>query len=272
VSYAPYIERAHQALVGSFNGSGFDALPSFGGTDRPLVSGSTPFTRGAWLEVTPALPFTTSRVRVDFNTANATAEAAVAIAIGASGQEVAVIEGVPVRSDNQHGRFADLPLELPAGARVSMAIQSSHTDALSIGWTVALTPKSPRAPVGFPRWTRLNLNLADHTFATAHPGPFNVRSAWMELVTALPQDVPLALVAISTIISQGGGNSVVASLALGAASQEVPVAHLGYARMPFARFGSSVHEVSLSARLGQRLSWSAVSEGGQFGLIVFLPY
>jgi hypothetical protein len=270
MSFSAFQSYPNQSLVTWQNGSGFNALPLFSGTERPVVSGSSAFTPGAFLEVVAALPFRTSRVVLTNENSSTDTELLFNIAIGNAGSEVIVFPNLPGRGNRT--RDYDLPLALPRGARVSIQVQSAHTAAVTVPWSMAFIPEGPRAPAGFPRWTTLNVNQANHSFPLTHVAVWGVRSAWMELVASLPADVPIAVVSLHPILTQGGGNQGIPSLALGATGEEVAVAHVNSTRFDFVRFSGNPQIVGLNAKRGQRLSWSAVVSGSTTGLAVHLPY
>ena len=273
MSFASYQMLPTQAVVVSYNGSAFNAIPLLSGTARPVVSGSAPFLKGPFVEVAASLPFTTSRVKLSTEESPTNTEQLISIAIGAAGQEVVVVPDIPLRTD--YSRPVDIPLKIPRGARVSIQSQSAHTSAISVPWSLSFVPEGPRTPAGFPRWTILNLNAADHTVPQLHPGGWGVRSAWMELVPSLPHDVPLLLASLHDNFITFGGNSCIGSFGLGAAGSEVPVAHTSMIRTNGSipqRLSGPTEVIGLNARRGQRLAYSAVSTGRPWGLVVHLPY
>jgi hypothetical protein len=100
--------------------------------------GGTANTKGSWVELSAGTPFRIQQAILQWNargnSAMSLASIRIDIGIGASGSEVVLIPNLVSRADATSDEFmvraiGPLPLDIPAGTRVSARTQSTITDA-----------------------------------------------------------------------------------------------------------------------------------------------
>ena len=126
------VARPSASVVDTYGANTADS----GGTDTD--PGTTANTRGAWFELTPATTVDLSGFSLGFGTGGdaslTTGRFLYSVAIGQAGSEQVIAEGIPLAANSstddiipKSSQFFDV--QIPAGTRLSVAAQSTVTDA-----------------------------------------------------------------------------------------------------------------------------------------------
>ena len=190
-----------------------------------LTASATPHVMGSWVELSSAIPHTTSWLRVAIGSAGDTDPILVDIGVGGGGSEVAVVRSLALTP----GRITEetieylIPYSLPAGVRVSARMQSliaSNTTgivvyAISGGWS----PLTRRV------FTPYGIDAAASGGTIIDTGAVaNTDSAWVELAAATTHDHHWWNIAIQKGIPNPTiDGEALLDLAIGPASSEVEV-------------------------------------------------
>jgi len=151
------------------------------------------------------------------------------IGIGAAGQETAIINnltGGGIGNDKFALGSISIPLELPAGVRISLRGQSTTGNKNgAIG--VMPIPGSFGCPYGFQNVTTYGANTAGSGGTSIDPGASaNTKGAWTEIVAATTVPCFGFFVGIGNQVNAGrttGGNWWLMDVGIGAAGNEIAI-------------------------------------------------
>lgn len=175
---------------------------------------------GSYVELWSACPYQTRALYVYTSGTTTNSPLYVRIAVGAAGSEVVVLDGFPMfdASFQEANRTPEIPIALPKGLRVAIALRSDNTNSHYVH--VCLIPASHTAPVGYARGYLLGGAPASTIDAgsTAH-----TLSSYLNHTTSLDDGVRAIhwLVGTNGTFSAGSPNGYIARLEC--ASEEIAV-------------------------------------------------
>lgn len=138
----------------------------------PVVASATVNTVGPWVQLIASVKHSTRGFWLVFGRAQGdSGRYLVDIAIGASGSEVIVGDGIPIGIETYRATSQSvfLPIGIPAGSRVSMRAQSSVASG-RLDVTGSIEHSNLMSPVGGARVLGLNANRATTTGTAVPPG------------------------------------------------------------------------------------------------------
>lgn len=159
-------------------------------TNATFTGSATAYNNATPKQLVASTPFESTRVILRCGTNIAVAatrtDTVVELMIGASGSEVPIIGPVLIGYRN-NPMIIDLPIQIPAGSRLSVRTSSARTSLATI-WTMDLLGAPGRDDVPLPtRWVAYG--LVDDTSANARgtlvvPGATNAWGSWTSLTTS----------------------------------------------------------------------------------------
>lgn len=153
---------------------------------------SGPGTWGAYVELSSALPYDTAAIQLHFEGGQTGVRGRFRLAIGAASSEVVVADAIPVAFSTSYGDEIFLPLALPKGARLSLAVDYDYARTGRV--TVNLTPAHPWHPVGYRyavgigAWATVNAGGTAHTKSAYINHTTSLAAGFKALVFAIAQN------------------------------------------------------------------------------------
>lgn len=130
-------------------------------------NGAGPGVYGSYIELSAALPYDCCAIQLHFEGGQTGVRGRFRLAIGAASSEVVIAADIPVSFTTSQGDQIFLPLALPEGARLSLAVDYDYARTGRV--TANLTPAYPWYPagyryaVGIGAWTGVNAGGTAHT-------------------------------------------------------------------------------------------------------------
>lgn len=186
-----------------------------------LTSGATANTKGSWVELSASTPAMASGFYVRFIAS--TRDYLIDIAIGAAGFEQAIVENLYCGngSASRLGETYSLPVQIPAGSRVSARCQDSSGGS-TVDAPLLLLRGGLLLPASAGRVTPYGANLADSGGVQVDPGATaNTKGAYSEIVASLANPIKGLILAFGTMASTTRASAFwLVDIAVGAAGSE----------------------------------------------------
>lgn len=210
-------------------GNKLETLGLSGSGDATVVSPSaTANTKGSYVELDASTAFHVCGIILEVYGGNGLtytgADVLLDIAVGAAASEVDVIQNLPVTGLAQFAisyQSVWVPVEIPAGSRVSARCQASAGSAGDVEVAIILQASHPCTPRGLSEWVAYGADTATSGAVTLAAN-FGSPTAYSEVTASLPKHGSMLYV-----VAQGGGiasrsgTKFSVDVAIGAAASEV---------------------------------------------------
>ena len=208
-----------------------------GTTGTTITANGTPHNEGAWTQLDASTSIDADAIWLLINRPSAAMRGLLDIGIGASGQEVVLVDNflIDTARANCHGYHAWFPVPVPAASRLAARIRAS-VGSVSVNVDVLLhrygIPSDDylRAVDTYGTDTTAGSGASSGTLdsggSTVDPGAsINTRGAWKELSSSIPNPISWLLLSVGLNVNTAATTAAwVLSVATGAASSEQVVA------------------------------------------------
>lgn len=192
-----------------------------------VTTGGSAHTKGSWTQITASSAVDADAVIVMIRGASG-ADTLTDIAVGASGSEVVVCsnlyEGAGSIPAFAHGATYVIPLQIPAGTRISARSQG-HVSSQGLKVDLYLMKGGVAFPSACGRLTPYGANTADSGGVQIDPGTTaNTKGAYSEITSSTSNPIK-ALIAAFPLVGDGTRSDCdwMVDIAVGAAGSEVPL-------------------------------------------------
>jgi hypothetical protein len=249
------------------------------GTD--LVANASPGGDGAWTELTSATPDEFHAIHLlSHYGGSTTGRGIIDVAIGQSGSERTIIEGLPFAHMNSNIRSSawriSMPLYIPSGSRIAARVRRSDTASLRnrlmmLGETLPIRGIPP-----FRRCTTYGLDVTNARGTQVSPGgTANTQGSITEIVASTTNPIrALHVIAMKRDgVATAGNNSTALQILIGAAGSEVELIpeHMAWEIHSSCDvsscFGLGIGPFPVNVPAGSRLSARARCSGATVGEI-----
>lgn len=200
-----------------------EGIASAGNTAGTIVTGGAANTKGAFAQLSSALPVGCEAIAVAVGSKSSTSDYLLDIAIGAPSSEVVVLSNLSVSGPAYNSGYFYFPISLPAGVRLSARCQCVSASATLGVFAMLMTTGFLGLPGFGRRVEALGANTADSGgVALTNPTVINTFPAWAQIGAATSFRYRWLVVAIGNqaVGSRTSGQRFIFEVGIGAAAAQ----------------------------------------------------
>lgn len=196
----------------------------------PYTHATVAHSKGSWVEMIASTSADLNGLGMFLSANNSNGvntSALLDIGIGTAGNEVAVVENVPIGQWNSDLYKLDLPVHIPRGSRVAVRVQGAQLNAPK---TVYVQHALKRLD-GRPAPRKLITENADISISTGavsiYPAGTGAKSAWTQIVaaTTMPYQALIVWMGPDNATTYGTASALLVDIGIGASGSETVISY-----------------------------------------------